>query len=70
MIEQRKLCKDCFYYKKSWLGHLFGSNLLDRCYNPTLTVDLITGDKKSISCTEARTYSFNCGRDGYYFDQL
>ena len=40
--------------------------------NPTLilTGDLITEDKKSISCTEARKYSFNCGRDGNYFDQL
>ena len=70
MTEQRKLCKDCLHYKKSWLGHLFGSNLLDRCYNPIITNDVITGDKKSITCKEARDYSFYCGKDGKYFDQL
>jgi hypothetical protein len=70
MTEQRKLCKDCLYYKKSWLGHLLGINLLDSCYNPILTGDVITGDKKSMSCKEARYYSFNCGRDGKYFEQL
>jgi len=70
MTEQRKLCKNCLYYKKSWLGHLFGSNSFDRCYNPIITGDVIAGDKKSMSCNEARDHSFNCGWDGYHFEQL
>lgn len=70
MTEQKKLCKDCLYYKKSWLGHLFGDNSLDRCYNPIVTGDVITGDKKSKSCKEARDYEMYCGRDGNYFEQL
>ena len=70
MTEQRKLCKNCLYYKKSWLGHLFGFNLFDSCYNPIITGDVITGDKKSISCKEARNCSFYCGWDGRHFEQL
>jgi hypothetical protein len=70
MTEQRKLCKDCLHYKKSWLGHLLGFNLFDSCYNPIITGDVITGDKKSMFCKEARNYSFYCGRDGNYFEQL
>lgn len=46
MTEQRKLCKDCLHYEKSWLGHLFRNNSLDKCYNPIITGDLVTGDKK------------------------
>jgi hypothetical protein len=70
MTEQRKLCKDCLYYKKSWFGHLFGDNSFDRCYNPIITGDLVTGDKKSESCKDARHYEMYCGRDGKYFEQL
>lgn len=70
MTEQPKLCKNCLYYQKSWLGHLFGVNTLDKCYNPIVTSDRVTGDKKSKSCKEARSYEFLCGRDGKYFEQL
>ena len=70
MTEQRKLCKNCLHYKKSWLGHLFGSNLLDQCYNPIVTGDVITGDEQSVACYEARAYSFYCGKDSKYFEQL
>ena len=54
MTEQRKLCKDCLHYRESWLGHLFGNNSLDRCYNPIVTGDLITGDKKSQTPKQAQ----------------
>ncbi len=70
MTEQRKLCKDCLYYKKSWLGHLFRNNSLDRCYNPIITGDLVTGDKKSESCKLARDFEILCGISGKYFEQL
>ena len=77
MTEQRKLCKNCLYYEKSWLGHLFGSNSFDRCYNPIITGDLVTGDKKSLNCEIAREYEMYgknyityCGKDGRYFEQL
>lgn len=70
MTEKRKLCKNCLHYKKSWLGHLLGINLFDICYNPIITGDVITGDKKSISCKEARNYSCYCGWDGKHFEQL
>jgi hypothetical protein len=70
MTEQPKLCKDCLHYKKSWLGHLFGSSSLDRCYNPIITNDLITGDIKSKSCEDTREYEMYCGRAGKYFEQL
>ena len=70
MIEQRKLCKDCLHYKKSWWGHLLGTNTFDRCYNPILTGDLVTGDKESASCKYARHFEMYCGRTGKYFEQL
>ena len=70
MTEQRKLCKDCLYYEKSWLGHLFRNNSLDRCYNPIITGDLVTGDKTSESCKFARNLEMYCGRDGKHFEQL
>ena len=70
MTEQRKLCKNCLYYEKSWLGHLFRSNSLDRCYSPIITGDLVTGDKKSEYCKVARDLEMYCGRDGRYFEQL
>ena len=68
MTEQRKLCKNCLYYKKSWLGYLYNSP--DRCYNPIVTGDLVTGDKKSQSCQIAREYEMYCGIDGKHFEQL
>ena len=70
MKEQRKLCKDCLHYKKSWFGHLFGDNSFDRCYNPIITGDLVTGDKKTESCKIAREFEMYCGGDGRYFEQL
>ena len=70
MTEQRKLCKNCLYYKKSWLGHLFRSNSLDRCYNSIITGDLVTGDKKSEYCEVARNLEMYCGRDGKHFEKL
>jgi hypothetical protein len=75
MTEHRKLCKDCLHYKKSWLGHLFGDNSFDKCFNPILTDeiipdDLVTGDKTGRSCKSARNYYMYCGADGRYFEQL
>jgi hypothetical protein len=31
---------------------------------------LVTGDKKSESCKDARHFEMYCGRDGKYFEQL
>ena len=45
-------------------------NSLDRCYNPIITDDMVTGDKKSQSCEIAREYEMYCGRDGKHFEQL
>jgi len=70
MTEQLKLCKDCLYYKKSWLGHLFMDNSLDRCYNPIITGDLVTGDKRSEYCKMARDFEMHCGPEGKHFEQL
>jgi hypothetical protein len=70
MTEQRKLCKNCLYYKKSWLGHLFGDNSSDRCFNPIITDDLVTGENTSIRCKFARNLGMSCGIHGRYFEQL
>jgi hypothetical protein len=49
---------------------IVGDNSFDRCYNPIITGDLVTGDKKSESCKIARDFEMHCGRDGRYFEQL
>jgi len=45
-------------------------NSLDRCYNPIITGDLVTGDKRSEYCKMARDFEMHCGPEGKHFEQL
>ncbi len=61
-----KLCKDCKYYQKSVIGHLFLTDNFDKCLRPAET-NYVTGRTNKETCKEERGYSFNCGREGKYW---
>lgn len=70
-----KLCKDCKYYRKSWISHIFGyGNLHDTCVSPHTSANLVTGkeprfcDMLRAKCWESFDYS--CGPDGKYWEAL
>ena len=65
-----KLCKDCKWYKKSWVEHfIFGSDADDKCFHPVLSENLITGKKKGgCFCYNKRLPYGGCGEEGKYWE--
>jgi len=68
-----KLCKDCKYYRKSWISHIFGyGHQHDTCTSPNTSSNLVTGsearfcDMLRAKCWETLDYS--CGPDGKYWE--
>lgn len=62
-----KLCKDCKYYQKNRIGHLFLTDSFDTCLRPS-TLNFVTGKTNAQTCKEEREYSFYCGREGKYWE--
>lgn len=64
------LCKDCKWYKKSWVEHLiFGNDADDKCFHPVLSENLVTGKVKGGRvCSFMRLYSGGCGVEGKYWE--
>ena len=69
----KKLCKDCKWYRKDWIEHIFfRNNGLDMCACPNTTSDLVTGRKKRF-CDMLRAHywqdlDFSCGPDARFFE--
>ena len=65
-----KLCKDCKWYKKDWSTHLIErSDRFDKCLNPALNENLVSGKTKGKFCDIQRTYGgLGCGREGKYWE--
>lgn len=70
MTEQLRLCKDCKWYKKDWFEHLTGGgDRYDKCLNPVLSENLVTGKHKGgYVCRFMRLYSGECGQNGKYWE--
>ncbi len=69
-----KLCKDCKYYRKDWLSHLFGmGHRHDTCKSPNTSQNLVTGNESRFcdmlraKCWEKLEYS--CGPDGKFWEE-
>ena len=65
-----KLCKDCKWYKKSWVEHLiFGSDADDTCHNPVLSENLVTGQiQGGRFCDMMRRPYGGCSEEGKYWE--
>ncbi len=69
----KKLCKDCKWYRKSWIEHVvFRDNRFDMCASPNTTDDLVTGRKKRF-CDMLRAerwqeLDYSCGPDGKFWE--
>ena len=66
-----KLCKDCKWYKKSWVEHLTGGgDRFDTCHNPVLSGNLVTGKVKGGHFCDMmrRNYGRGCGEEGKYWE--
>jgi hypothetical protein len=65
MTEQIKLCCDCKFHKKDWLGHLF-RDPWDYCSHPKVTDNVVNG-KRKVFCKTARTY--RCDYEAKYWEE-
>jgi hypothetical protein len=69
MTEPIKLCKDCKWYKKNWFEHLTGmGDRFDKCLNPHLTGNVVTGKTDGGFCDNMRKYRECCGMEGKYWE--
>jgi len=71
-MNEQKLCKDCRFYKKDWVSHLFPffgyRGEFDKCLR---VVDPVTGRKQADFCSiERRDYYPlpTCGPEAKYFE--
>jgi hypothetical protein len=69
----KKLCKDCKYYRRDWLSHLFGmEDRHDTCASPNTSQNLVTGRERRF-CDMLRSKRYEdlewfCGPDGRFFE--
>ena len=64
-----KLCKDCKHYKKDWIAHLIErSDRFDKCLNPIFNQNLVSGKTKGKYCDIQRDATYDCGREGKYWE--
>jgi hypothetical protein len=69
-----KLCKDCKWYRKDWLNHLFGmGHHHDMCASPNTTKNLVTGHDNRF-CDMLRSIrwqdlDYSCGPDGKFWEE-
>jgi len=71
-MNEQKLCKDCKYYKKDWVSHLFPifgyRGEFDKCQR---LVNPVTGEKTKDFCSIERRDYFplpTCGPEAKYFE--
>ena len=69
----KKLCKDCKWYRKSWIEHIFfRTSRYDMCASPNTTDDLVTGHQQRF-CDMLRakrweSLDWSCGSDGKFWE--
>jgi hypothetical protein len=69
MTEPIRLCCDCKFYKRDWISHIvMGSDGLDKCLNPIVNENLVSGKNEGKFCEIQRGSYGGCGRDGKYFE--
>ena len=73
MTDEIKLCRNCKYYKKDWVSHLFPifghKGDFDECRRE---VNLVTGEKKVDYCNIERKDLYplpTCGPEAKYFEK-
>jgi hypothetical protein len=70
---EKKLCKDCKWYRKDYLSHFFGmGHIHDTCASPNTSQNLITGNENRF-CDMLRSnrwaeLDYSCGPDGRFFE--
>lgn len=73
MTEPMKLCKDCKYYRKSWLEHIImRTHKYDTCACPNTTQNPVTGNERRF-CDMLRAQrwvelDYSCGPDGRFWE--
>jgi hypothetical protein len=69
----KKLCKNCKWYRKDWMHHIFfGNQTCDMCASPNTTDDLVTGRKQRfcdmLRSTRWEELDYSCGPDGKFWE--
>ena len=73
MTEPIKLCKDCKWYRKSWLEHiLMRTSMYDMCACPSTTQNPVSGYENRF-CDMLRAerweeFDYSCGPEGRYWE--
>ena len=68
-MNEQKLCKDCKYYKKDWMEHIFcGDDRFDKCCNPVFSINLVTGKNRKVYCDILRGKYGGCGPEARHFE--
>ena len=67
------LCKDCKWYRKDWVSHIFYGNYhYDTCACPSTTQNPVTGnDNRFCDMLRAERWKeldYSCGPEGKYFE--
>ena len=70
MTDEPKLCKDCKWYRKSWVEHLiFSNDGDDKCVHPVLSRNLVSGKVKGgRACSFMRLHGGGCSPEGRYWE--
>ena len=68
-MTEMKLCKDCKHYKRNWIAHLIRrTDKLDKCLNPIVNQNLVSGKIQGKFCDTQRMSFYGCGQEANYFE--
>lgn len=68
-MNEQKLCKDCKYYKKDWIKHIFcDDGRFNKCNHPLFSRNLVTGTTRRDYCESLRGSYRVCGPGAKYFE--
>jgi hypothetical protein len=63
-----KLCKDCKYYRRNWVEHIFKNNdYWDFCMRPN-DLNVVSQMSNGYRCAYEREYEYLCGPGGKYWE--
>ena len=73
MTEPMKLCKDCKWYRKSWLEHIMmRTSSYDMCACPNTTQNPVTGNERRfcdmLRAERWKELDYSCGPDAKYWE--
>ncbi len=65
------LCRDCAHYQKDWVFSIlppWDGHSYSECASPKRKIDPVSGEKRPVLCSTARTWGHLCGEAGAWFE--